>query len=126
MVKMMPLSLLTSCLVQTDDKSFVEDISDPTEIASRKDPPRLGLMIILEASSLYGQGDNFMPMVGVAIVYKPPYVSAVNFSRTVFILEFALKAEGKHKIKPNEPQVVLFLNISSQSQVRPLADPYPL
>ena len=80
MVKSMPVSLLTSYLVQADDKSFVEDVSDLTEIANRKDPPHLSLMIILEADGLYGEGSNYVPLVGVGLVYKPPYVSAVNFS----------------------------------------------
>ena len=92
-VKSMPVSLLTSYLVQADDKSFIEDVSDPAEIAQRKDPPHLSLMIILEADGLYGKGNNYIPLVGVGIIYKPPYVSAVNFSRALYILDLAVKIE---------------------------------
>ena len=124
-VKSMPVSLLSSYLVQADDKSFVEDVSNPTEIVQRKEPPYLSLMIVLEANTLYGEGDNFIPLVGVGIVYKPPYVSAVNFSWAVYILDLALKTEGGTWIQPGQPQAV-FLNITTQSKLWPLADPYPL
>ena len=80
MVKSMPVKLLTSYLVQADDTSFIEYVSDLAEIAQRKDPPHLNLMVVLDADGLYGEGKNYVPLVGVGIIYKPPYVSAVKFS----------------------------------------------
>ena len=125
MVKSMPVSLLTSYLVQANDKSFIEDVSDLAEIAQRKDPPHLSLMVILDADGLYGEGKNYVPLVGVGLIYKPPYVSVVNFSRALYILDLAVKTEKGAWIKPGKPQAV-FLNITTQSTLRPLADPYPL
>ena len=38
-MRTMPLRLLTSWLIQANDRSFVESISDADEVAACKDPP---------------------------------------------------------------------------------------
>ena len=126
MVRSIPVQLLISYLVQADDTSFVEDISDFKEIAQRvEDPPHLSLMVVLDADGLHGEGKNYVPLVGVGLIYKPPYVSAVDFSQALYILNLAVKTKKGAWIKPGAPQAV-FLNITTQSTLQPLADPYPL
>ena len=126
MVRSMPVQLLISYLVQVNDTSFVEDISDFKEIAQRvEDPPHLSLMIVLDADGLHGEGKNYVCLVGVGLIYKPNYVSAVAFSRALVILNLAMKTKKGAWIKPGAPQA-MFLNLTTQSMLWPLTDPYPL
>ena len=86
--------------------------------------PRRVLAIIAEPSFLYdadGQPVEF-PVVGLGIVFKPPYVRHVSFSTAYFYLSQwkEKKATGISEEK------MMFINIASDCDLGPHVEPYPL
>ena len=124
MLRTLPVTSLISWLIQTDAPYLKEVISDPEAVNASDNPPRQSLMLVLEAKSLYGGNSRepVIPTVGIGLVYKPPYVKAVSFVRANAILEWALYPGERRVTTP----LVTFINIADDSEVMPLADPYPL
>ena len=124
MLRTLPVNVLSSWLVQTNSTLLVESVSAPEEVMGSLAPPHIGLMVVMEEEYMYGEELSFIPTVGVGLVYKPPYVRAVNFSRAIDILKYSLTPTEKED-RVTSP-LVFFINIVPLSLVRPLADPYPL
>ena len=124
MMRTLPLNILSSWLVQTDSTFLVESVSTPKEVMESPAPPHIGLMVAMEERYLYGEGVSFVPTVGVGLVYKPPYVRAMSFSRANDILEYCIDpADEEYRI--THP-MVFFICVAPSSGVRPLMEPYPL
>ena len=124
MMRTLPVNILSSWLVQMDSTLLVESVSAPEEVMGSLAPPHISLMVVMEEKYMYGEEPSFVPTVGVGLVYKPPYVRAMNFSRAVDILEYSL-APTEEEDRITSP-LVFFINVAPLSLVRPLAEPYPL
>ena len=86
--------------------------------------PRRVLAIIAEPTFLYdaqGQPVEF-PVVGLGIVFKPPYVRHVSFSTAYFYLN---QWKEKRSTGISEERM-MFVNIASDCDLGPHMEPYPL
>ena len=95
----------------------------PTRDKNGQIPCRV-LAIIAEPSFLYdasGQPVEF-PVVGLGIVFKPPYVRHVSFSTAYFYLS----QWREKKATGISEERMMFVNIASDCDLGPHMEPYPL
>ena len=73
---------------------------------------------------LYGPGGmpSPNPMIGIGVVFIPPYVKKLSFTDAYFFLNQCVRIGSK----PLEEEQVVFLNSSSKSTAIPHLHPYPL
>ena len=73
---------------------------------------------------LYGPGGmpSPDPMIGIRVVFIPPYVKKLSFTDTYFFLNQCVRIG----LKPLEEEQVIFLHSSSKSTAIPHLKPYPL
>ena len=86
--------------------------------------PRRVLAIIAEPSFLYDvDGEPLeVPVVGIGIVFKPPYVRHVSFSTAYF----NLSQWREKKATGISEERMMFVNIASDCDLGPHMEPYPL
>ena len=76
--------------------------------------PLTALAILITPKALY---DPDSPMVGLGLVYKPPYIQAASWSEAYFDLKLASQAEASNRTTEAK---VIFVQIQASSQVIPL------
>ena len=80
------------------------------------------LLILASPKGLYGHTNFFTDQrVGLAIVYKPPYIQPISFASAHSSLNFWRGAPGRLA-----HTTCLFLEVLSESGAAPFSDPYPL
>lgn len=85
-------------------------------------PDRRVLLILASPKGLYGHTHYLTDQrVGMAVVYKPPYVWPISFASAYSNLNYWRGASGR-LVHP----ACLFLEVLSESGAAPFSDPYPL
>ena len=86
--------------------------------------PHRAFALLAVPRFLYGPGGtpSPKPMIGVGVVFIPPYVQKLSFRDAYFFLNQCMRVGSK----PLEEEQVVFLHSSSKSTTIPHMQPYPL
>ena len=86
--------------------------------------PRRAFTLLAAPKFLYGPGGmpSPEPMIGIRVVFIPPYVQILSFRDAYFFLNQCVRVGSK----PLEEKQVIFLCSSSKSTAIPHLQPYPL
>ena len=86
--------------------------------------PRRAFALLAVPKFLYGPGGipSPEPMIGVRVVFIPPYVQKLSFRDAYFFLNQCVRVSSK----PLEEEQVVFLCSSFKSTMIPHMQPYPL
>ena len=86
--------------------------------------PHRAFALLAAPRFLYGPGGmpSPEPMIGVGMVFRPPYVQKLSFRDAYFFLNQCVRVG----LKPLEEEQVVFFCSSSKSTTIPHMQPYPL
>ena len=86
--------------------------------------PRRIFALLAVPRFLYGPGGmpSPEPMIGVGVVFIPPYIKKLSFTDAYFFLNLCVRIGSK----PLEEERVIFLHSSPESTAIPHLQPYPL
>ena len=116
----LPLQHMLDWLLNPNDPPLVEG----EECNVQGHLPHRAFALLAAPRFLYGPGGTPSPepMIGVGVVFIPPYVQKLSFRDAYFFLNQCVRVGSK----PLEEEQVVFLRSSSKSTTIPHIQPYPL
>ena len=116
----LPLQLMLDWLLNLNGPPLVEG----EECNIQGQLPCRAFALLAAPRILYGPGGTPSPepMIGVRVVFIPPYVQKLSFRDAYFFLNQCVRVSSK----PLEEEQIVFLRSSFKSTMIPHMQPYPL